>query len=433
MRRSAAVLCSILTAASIPFSNGCAPADEEGDAQESDLRSCESVDVELEWVDKAPGVTAARIESLNDYAYEKMKARECELEETLARRGALTEDTIALSDAYVVEVGNEATCFNGSFIFANFDLETNKRYNAMREQVDMTVEFLKGIHEDTNGIPTVLFDKVVLCPKGPFGTEMEIAGPNLYIGLPFSQFGHISTFDARELRNDKWTVGEHLSQLPKAEFLQVVWPLLDPAGTARNAMRSGIAKRSVGLATKLAALKSGIAGGSIGASAARNQLAGLMNGEVSPTLMGADGEQPLVNFASAQIESASTEQLACIADRWGQFVSDPEKWTQTSEAGVAVLLEEASRNALNVNVKQEGTIVIGNTHWVNVDLDLFFSTGYQNLTRYVEIEQIQQNVQWEQKGFVVVYTIDDINVNVSLNVHNALQAAGMERALSQCR
>jgi len=94
--------------------------------------------------------------------------------------------------------------------------------------------------------------------------------------------------------------------------------------------------------------------------------------------------------------------------------------------------KEAARNSLDVKVKQKGTIVVGNTHFVNVNLDVFLSSGYQDLERYVEVTEVEQSIEWEQEGFIVIYTVDDIDVNVSISAERALPSGGLDEALRAC-
>jgi len=56
----------------------------------------------------------------------------------------------------------------------------------------------------------------------------------------------------------------------------------------------------------------------------------------------------------------------------------------------------------------------------------------KDLERYVEVVEIPQDLQWTQNGFIVVYTVDDIDVNISVSSEKSLASAGAERALSDC-
>ena len=376
-------------------------------------------------------LTALRVGALNRYAEKRLRSRQCDIDDTLRRRDAFVEDRPNIAQFYKLEVGNEATCLNGSFLLAQFNLETNDRYQEMRVQIDAAAEFLKGFHEDSNGVATVLFDKVVICPKQPFGDEFVLSGPTLYINVPFTQLGHIRPFDARELRSDKWTTGEHLARFPNAEGLQLLWPLFDPVGTVRHAQRKGVVSRALGLARNLIDLDGTINGQDFDLDGARNKLRNLITDNVSPTAKTRD-DKLLVDEAAADVENADATRLKCLTDAWGRVLSDPERWNAADEAGAARVYKESVANSLSVKVKQRGKIVIGNTHIIRVDLSVFLSSGYKDVERFTEVVQVPQNIEVDQEGFVVVYTVDQVDVNVSVEVDRALPSAGLDEALRSC-
>lgn len=405
---------------------GCVPADEVA-AQSANQTECVALPATLDRVEDEgqADLTAQRVASLNDYAEAALASRQCELETTLEHREVDVNQTVPLADAYRVVVGNEATCLNGGWLFARRNLNTEGRYDDMKTQVDNVVEFLKQLHEDTHGVPSAIFDTVTICPSEVFGNKMELVGPTLYVNVPFTQFGGISTFDAQDLRADMWTPGKHLEVFENGDKLKALWPLFDPGGTARYALRNGIAQRALGLLARLV----GLDGLDVGAMRAElQQLAKENATDISP-----DENTPSLRArAQAFFVDATPEQLSCVASHWQKDLDDPEAWSQTSEAAVATVYKETARNALNVNVKQDGWVVVGNTHFIHVNLDIFLSGGYERLERYVEIEQVEQNITWEQSGFVVVYTIDDIDVNVSVSAVRSLQSASLDQALNRC-
>ncbi len=418
----------------------CAPdAYDGGGDDKSDQQRCAAVDYEFLPETGAADQTAQRIRSLNDYAHEKLASRQCDIDNTLERRNELVAGAPNISEFYRVEVGSEEQCLNGGFLFADYDLDSTERYEDMKQQVDMAVEFLARIHEDTGGVPTVLFDRITICPKEFWGEEMSLAGQTLYVNAAFSQFGGIDTLDGRELRADLWSPGEHLNQFAAGDALKLVWPILDPAGTVRSALRHGVAERVGDLVGKLADTLNGEdseGGEDTGAGGNAHLLkAVLMASAIKDHVIdepGPEGEPSLKDKALSLMASATDKQIGCVAEEWKAYVEAPETWTSASEAGVAALYKEAARNSLNVNVKQDGFIVVGNTHFVNVNLDIFLSSGYEQLERYVEVVEVEQNIEWEQTGFIVVYTVDDIDISVNVSVNKTLQSAGFVESAGAC-
>ncbi len=426
---SVALVLALAAGCSGPEDRHLGPADEVADLY------CQQT--QLDWVASTTSgrsLTEARVDSLNDYAAAALRARQCGIDRTLARRDALTEDRPNIADLYTIEVGNEATCLNGSYWWVDFDIANDDRYHGMKEQIDRAVEFLARFHEDTGGVPTVIFDQVMICPKkGAFEEELLLTGPTLYINVPYDLFtgNGLTTFDARELR-EKWSTGEHLANMPMADLLEVLWPLFDPAGTTRFALRSGLAARALDLVGRLVDVGGKLAGRSlVDLAAIRGSLQTILRDSVSDTLTTADGDL-LVDTLGSRLAAADEAQLSCVTQAWKDYLADPERWTAASEAAVATMYREAARNSLSVNVEQNGFVVVGNTHFVNVNLDVFLSSGYKDLERYVEVVEVPQDIQWTQNGFVVVYTVDDIDVNVSVSSEKSLATAGVERALGQC-
>ncbi len=417
---------------------GCAQPDTfSGNDDKSDQQQCTAVDYDYLPDNGGSGQTTERIRSLNDYAQVKLASRQCDIDNTLDRRGELVPGAPNISDVYRVEVGSEEQCLNGGFLFADYDLDTDERYEDMKQQVDMAVDFLARIHEDTGGVPTVLFDRITICPKEFWGEEMALAGQTLYVNAAFSQFGGISTLDGRELRADLWSPGEHLNQFAAGDALKLVWPLLDPAGTVRSALRHGVAERVGDLVGKLADTLNGEdrEGGEDTGGNAHLLKSALMISAIKEHVLdapGPEGEPSLKDKALGLMASATDKQIGCVAEEWKAYVEEPQSWTSASEAGVAALYKEAARNSLDVKVKQSGLIVVGNTHFVNVNLDIFLSSGYEQLERYVEVVEVEQNIEWEQTGLIVVYTVDDIDISVNVSVNKTLQSAGFVESAGAC-
>ena len=164
----------------------------------------------------------------------------------------------------------------------------------------------------------------------------------------------------------------------------------------------------------------------------RTAMIGLVRNNVLNLAANDDGAN-LADCAVDKLVRSSRERLECIAEVWLDYLSDPTRISAASEAATAVTYKESARNQLNVNVKQNGIIVIGNTHLININLDVFLSSGYEDLEEYVEVKEVEQNINWDQTGFFVIYTIDDISVNVNVSANRAVQTAGLKEALEVCR
>lgn len=406
---------------------------EPGACQPTGEQSC-PVEVDCAWVE-ANGdepVTDARIESLNAYAAASLRARQCEIDETLARRGVTQDDRPNIADLYGVRVGNQETCMNGGFLLADFDLESDGRYRDMKAQIDMAIEFLKQFHEDTDGVPTVLFRDVVICPRDFFGAKLDLVGPRLYLLPRFEQWDALATMDAKTLRADLWTPGMHLESWPHSDALRLAWRLLDPAGTLRNALRGGLAQKALDLFRELVDLKARINGEEIDFDSLRTSLSRLVQNEVNDgaEVDAADGLRARAHDALIRADAG---QLGCILDAWSGYLADPERWTAAAEAATAVAWKESVRKAMDIHVQQDGWLNIGNTKIIHVDLDVFLSSGYRDLERYVEVLEVEDNIDWEQTGGGInIYLVDGVEVSVSVNADRALPTAGLAEALQHC-
>lgn len=400
------------------------PNDEKSDT----LAECGNVDYEYLSDDDDEHMTQKRIDSLNTYAQKKLASKQCEVDTILKQRGELVADRPLISDLYRVEVGSVDHCMSGEVLY---NLDWDRRYELMKSQVDKTTEFLARLHEDAGGVPTVLFDRITICPRDFFfGEGMTLDGQTLYINPDFRITGGIDVMDAKEIRSDFWTPGELLNKMPGGDKIKMLWPLLDPAGTVRSAMRHGVAERIGELVKKL---KESLASDEsetqsfIGAATLVSAIKKHVSGQDGP-----NGEESLQSRALVFVASAAEKQLICLTKEWMDYVDRPSAWTTTAEAGVASLHKEATRNALDVKVRQVGALVIGNTHFINVNLDVFFGSGYKDFESYVEVRTLEQKIDWIQAGLVVVYTIDNIEVGVDINVNKTLQSKGLTEAALEC-
>jgi len=73
---------------------------------------------------------------------------------------------------------------------------------------------------------------------------------------------------------------------------------------------------------------------------------------------------------------------------------------------------------------------VGNSHDVQVNVSAFLP-GNREFVRYVTMERVEHDVNVRQFGLVAVYTIDDIDVNLSVAADRGIETAGLEYALKR--
>lgn len=400
----------------------------KGDEVSTAQRNCD-VAPEIDFVALQSGadVTGARVESLNAYAASKLTSMQCDLDAKLVRKGVDVASTPPLYSLYGIEVGSPDGCLNGGFLLADFDLNSEGKYSDMKRQIDMTAQFLADMYVDTNGNGSILFDSVELCPKQEVGGRLAMQGPTLLVGLTFSQFfDEIKLLNALELRR-LWSRGEHLSELPQGTKLRLLWPLLDPAGTARLAITRAVADGAQYLAEALTMLRD--SGGD--EDFQRSELRSLVSDNVAPDTTDASGN-PIAERALGVIDALSPIEIECIADAWSDEVLDSSRWDAVGEAAVSTTIEQQKANQVNATIHQEGFIVVGNAHFIDVDVSLYVSAAHRPFTNYVTVHEVEQNLNVTQKGFVVVYTIDSVEVNLNVSVDRTLETFSLEKALSRC-
>lgn len=361
-------------------------------------------------------LTQARTRSLTTYAEALLAAWDQSLMESFARREVVGEP---LSSAYTIRVEG-GSCFNEEERWgSDFDIVSDDDVSTMIRQVSYAIEFLARFHEDANGYPNRFFDTLSLCPTGQVDGDLVLQGRVLYIGVDYS-FGSIKTKDAFEIR-ESWASGDHLaSYYPDLEH---VWWLLDPIGTPRLVLRDAIADAASYVSGRLAEMLE-----QPDETNARADLLDIVGANVIPDYEEGEGVSFSAN-AVAEIEGLDLTGLRELASLWRGFLDDPENWEGMADA-VAATHQATATNSYDIDLDQWGLIVVGNFHNITVDISVFLPRN-REFVRYVTIEPVEQNVTVRQRGLVCVYTIDNVEVNLSVTADRGVETAGLERALDR--
>ncbi|MCP4444467.1 MAG: hypothetical protein GY811_03870 [Myxococcales bacterium] len=374
--------------------------------------------------------TEERIDDLNVYATKRLASYQCRVDTILAQRGQVGAADV--SKTYTMEVGSRELCFNDGFGFADFDIDSQERYKDMKTQVDYAAEFLATLHGDADGRPVPFMQTLAICPKEGFGEEFSLSGGRLFVNVDFAQIigNSFQTYDARDLL-EAWDDGDHLHD--QSDKIQLAWPFINPTGTFRTSMRRGTLKTLMRLAGKLLNIREKLGGSDSGARSAVGdpglEARRLIKENVSEGFL-LDGEVSLRDTAMDAVEAATDDELYCILTEWHGDVGDPERANLADQAGVAAM--QGKIKNLDIDVFQLGFLIHGNSHFIDVDLSGWFTQGYGDLTRYVEVLENTKSVNIVQIGIGLTYSLDDVNVGVEFHVDKAVQTAGIERALEFC-
>ncbi|MFN3201982.1 MAG: hypothetical protein ACE366_26490 [Bradymonadia bacterium] len=396
------------------------PANGDVDGKADSYYACGFVDYPDE--DKFAGhdITSKRTRALSDYANTLLACTQPDLDETFARRGINGEKVDSL---YAIRVEGD-DCFTSQSRWGWDDtIESDDDLEAMQRQVRSTVSFVKTLHEDLNGYPNRLFDTVVLCPNHIVDGPMKLEGRKLYVGVNRNDvFGWISPHNALDIRDD-WSTGEHLAG--QFGLLAKLWPVVDPAGTPRIALRHAIRSSAEYLAERLDNVGGATAG------IARATLEGLIKNHVADGYRaeGADEEGPdFKTSALEQLETLGDEEVYALAEAWSGYIDDPDRW-QGMDSAAAATHEAVARNAINLDIVQVGLFTFANFHDINVNADFFFPVS-REYTRYIQLEEVDWDVKVRQYSLIGIWTSDNVNVNVAVKVERALETAGLEWAFS---
>lgn len=396
-----------------------APASEAPGGKTDSYYACGFVEYPDESKYAGHDITSVRTRALTDYANELLSCTQPDLDETFARRGVNGE---AVAENYAIRVEGD-DCFTGQSRWGWDDnLDDDDELEAMQQQVRSTVSFVKNLHEDLNGYPNRLFDTVVLCPEGIVDGPMKLEGRRLYVGVDRHLLGWLSPRNALDMRDD-WGSGEHL----KARFglLARLWPVLDPAGTPRIALRHAIRSAAEHLADKLNVIDEEQPG------VARAILGQLIRDHVADEYRAegvGEDEPDFKTTALEALEKLEDDEVYALAELWSDYIDDQDRW-QGMDAAAASTHEAVARNEINLDIEQVGLFAFANFHDINVNADFFFPIQREYM-RYIQLEKVDWDVKVRQYSLIAIWTSDNVNVNVAVKVDRALETAGLERALT---
>ncbi len=395
---------------------------EQDVGKEDSYYSCGFVEFPDE--EKFPGhtQTSKRVQALTQYANDLLACTQPALDKTFSRRGVNVE---SISTLYEIKVEGD-DCFTEQDRWGyDDDIDSDAELEALQQQVRSTVTFLKNLHEDLSGYPNRLFDTLLLCPEHIVDEEMALEGRKLYLGIDRSIFDNLKIQDAVEIR-DNWSSGLHLKK--QLAMLSLLWKVIDPAGSPRIMLRESISGAAQHLSDRLSELKPS------STEAIKVDLKQLIkdhtldNYRVDGIYDESTEEQPDFKAeALAKIEAMDREHLHELISAWSDYIDNPDRWEGLNQTA-ASMHEASARNQINLDIQQVGFFAFANFHDINVDASFLFPAS-RDYTRYVRIEVLDWDVKVRQYALISIWTSDNVNVNVSVQVDRVLETKGLERAL----
>ncbi len=359
-------------------------------------------------------LTAARVRSLNRYGAELLKSRDEQILQGFRRRGVNGE---RLSSCYRIQVDG-ASGFNEKR-FYSYNLKDNKDLQLLKAQVENAAEFLYRFHDDANGYANRFFDTLTITPEDVIDRELDLRGRTLYVGMPsfFWQLRLADAFNIREL----WAQGVHQENaLPGASK---IWPMIDPVSEKRIQLREGFRDTASFVSARLDDVLN-----ASNEKEARANLRDIINSNVMDNYEQADGSKFKVNILDG-IENMHQQQLQDVAASWQEFLDDSENWEGMAEAVTAVH-QAAANNVYDLDIEQNGMVLVGNFHNILVDVSLYLPRN-RSFLNYVTVERVDQSIKVRQNGMVCVYTIDNVEVNVAVAADCGMETAGLKYAVDR--
>lgn len=391
-------------------------------------------------------ITDARVRCLTDNVAPRFLKLEAERRVREANtRGDSETASIATSlpRTYTMRVDGGG-CFDASinpwFAYAH-DIG-NDDLPELVKQLRNSAMFLGQLHTDLAGHPNILFDTLGHCPYEVRGSYLVSEGSTLYVGVNKDWGTVVPTTDVA-LRGE-WASGNHLSKLPAK--MKAMWPLLDPAGAPRTALRKVIRRDVLPFASSLRALT------------APQTSAALTDGDLRSELMAAVDANTVEGLKVFSEQSADhqpgqgcTDGAACtdvrqvaknallgldrrglerFATRWATFAGNPENIEKISMAVVGAH-HVVNQNEWNINRVQIGLVNVANLHDIEVDVRVLIGDAAR-FSRYLLADrptQQTQRIRSFQIGLVNTDTIDWVNVKLHIGADRGLQSAGLEEAL----
>jgi len=390
-------------------------------AEESVAR-CRWLGDEAQNLGSYPADTEGRTLWLSNYGNLLLAAEHCEAEAKLLDRG-FESDPLYGPGSYAIDVrGRMDGCFSDAnrTLSPDFDLADDEDMETMKLQVEYTVSFLRDFHLAMDGRKTPLFSEVALCPARLGDGDLTLTGDVLTVGVDFWWWsGGDPEAELPQHLLELWNEGEHIDEDdPIFEY----WAIANPIGIARRVLRRVIAGVADKVASKLDQVITGDGNGTIEIS-----VDGLLEEFFQNDLANA------VDFKSdvrARFGGLSEENKQRVLEKWKAFVEDPVNWEGLAQA---ILTAPLVRSQYNIELTQVlcGFVSHGNFHNINVDVHAALFPEATPFMRFVEVEQVEQNItvnQWLSLG--CTYSIDDVGVNLSLvDYRGSLEKAGLERAL----
>lgn len=322
--------------------------------------------------------------------------------------------------------GDECFFENSGLGYGDFDINSKRELEALRQQVRSTAEFLKLNNQNRLGhrgglIPIQI---VEICPKEVIGQTMKYEGGTLKLGV---ETGFSYTPITSDEIKTRWDNGEAF--LPTETFKSKVkklfiptqaallWKLANPIGNVQTEMRNLLNERGTSFSELIdKSLKSS-------------------KGESSIPLNSVKTERLLDKSLINKFLTLAPELKKFVLENWKCFITKPAIYGDFAE-DLTSILNSKTNNTTNFDVQQEGFISIGNIHQINVDVsanDLSYANYFAPITPAQESSSRDYKVR-QKATLLGVYTIDQIDVNLQISLGRgmlggALETAGFENAM----
>ena len=350
---------------------GSDPEDGQSGGKADDARICP--DVPPTYADPGEGASGpARRAALQDYVDALMLAKTCELEDVFDAEGLA--GVVPLEDAYRIEVGA-----NGCL---DEDLGSDGKHDQLVTHVEAVVQFVTTFHDDMDGIPNGLFNRVHVCREDDYDDDLKLTLEDrvLGVGVSYSTLGIGSAPQDGEKVRAWWRDGKQIDHRDDVkawndEFIidgtDDLWTVLDPVGDARMSLRDSMAEAAIKLAGELEALDDA-------REANEKQIAAVIRDNVS----GSSGHRNVRACALGYIEGRSNEQLALLVSGWRAGLMRPGVWNALAETVVAGS-QPATSIAGRAAAQECGTADLGNIELPNIDVRLFLGDWVDSLDVYL--------------------------------------------------
>lgn len=386
-------------------------------------------DVErVEYVDRGkPGetLTDSRISSLNDYADKLLAATsdETDLQRDadayFARKGVTNYPK--LKDVFKVYLQPRTECFQEEWN----SLSKPSYLAALKKQVESVGEFALKLYKILDGRTSALgFREIAICPRAVTKSRLKLSGGILTIGLGNDWTGTEYSPMTSDTLKLQWDRGFHfLDQIgwgsSTYNYAAALWVIFNPVGDLSIKIRETFKKTASATIAKIKEIRSSLP--------SKNEI-----------------EKSRPNFLEKFKSLAATERLSAISQKslntlpgekfelllnnWACILAKGNVQYNLSDESLAQASDLIRQENNDIDIELNGGVVVGNYHRIGVTALLMFNST--NMKQYLKQPPPRSSkIKVKANGGVVVFTIDDITVDVASFSSFAAETASLDAAL----